>query len=363
MPIRGAGGCGCFPSDTPVDTPHGRQAIATLKVGDPVLAEDPATGKVEAEPVQGVIVRRVTPLLAVDLSDGSSIRVTDNHRFWVDGGPGLGGPGWVLSGLLKPGDRLRTADGKDVTVLRVRWNQGEAVVYTLTVARDHTFFVGSARVLVHNANGGIPDGCPIVDQKTWGKVVRSIQKAVGNARNGRLEIPSGSHANTRHAFPSDEANRIVASADKTVYISEGGDNNLLFYLDQKLVVVKSYNSGAGSVISAYGDAGDLGTSGARAYNRRVRDLNPGNGPPYLPGDRLPNGQVLHGRSDVDAANEAARAARPGGPPPYIASDPGLPVTPNMITSSSPLERIPSADGALAKGWEMPADIWRALTPQ
>ena len=128
------------------------RAIAGLHVGDLVQAEDPRTGKVEAEPVQGVIVRRVTPLLAVDLSDGSSIRVTDNHRFWVDGGPGLGGPGWVLSGLLKPGDRLRTADGKDVTVLRVRWNQGEAVVYTLTVANDHTFFVGSARVLVHNAN-------------------------------------------------------------------------------------------------------------------------------------------------------------------------------------------------------------------
>ncbi len=35
--------------------------------------------------------------------------------------------------------RLRTADGKDITVPRERWNVGRAVVYTLTVAHDHTF--------------------------------------------------------------------------------------------------------------------------------------------------------------------------------------------------------------------------------
>jgi len=36
-------------------------------------------------------------------------------------------------------------------VVGLRRNVGQAVVYTLTVAKDHTFFVGSARVLVHNA--------------------------------------------------------------------------------------------------------------------------------------------------------------------------------------------------------------------
>ena len=35
-------------------------------------------------------------------------------------------------------------------MLRLRWNVGQARVYTLTVATDHTFFVGTARVLVHN---------------------------------------------------------------------------------------------------------------------------------------------------------------------------------------------------------------------
>jgi len=55
------------------------------------------------------------------------------------------------AGRLRVGDRLREADGAEAVVAGLRRNVGRAVVYTLTVARDHTFFVGSARVLVHNA--------------------------------------------------------------------------------------------------------------------------------------------------------------------------------------------------------------------
>ena len=104
----------------------------------------------------GIVAEPVQPLLEVDLSDGSSVRATANHAFWVEGGPGLNGSGWLQAGQLKPGDQLRTTNGRDVTVLAVRWNVGEAVVYTLTVARDHTFFVGSAQVLVHNSRPCTP---------------------------------------------------------------------------------------------------------------------------------------------------------------------------------------------------------------
>jgi len=142
----------CFPAGTRVATPKGERAIDRLRVGDLVLAEDPKTGKVEAERVTATIAHPASPLLALDLSDGSSIRVQPNHAFWVDGGPGLRRAGWLQAGQLRPGDRLRTAGGKAVTVVRVRWNVGSAPVYTLTVARDHTFFVGRAQVLVHNAD-------------------------------------------------------------------------------------------------------------------------------------------------------------------------------------------------------------------
>ncbi len=145
--------CGaCFPAGTQVATPAGVVAINQLRVGDPVLAEDPRTGTVEAEPVQAVIVHPVWPLMAVDLSDGSTITVTVEHPFWVDLGiVRLGLGGWVLAGQLHTGDRLRTARGAQVQVVGLRYHVGRAAVYTLTVAKDHTFFVGSVRVLVHNS--------------------------------------------------------------------------------------------------------------------------------------------------------------------------------------------------------------------
>ncbi|HUY53913.1 MAG TPA: RHS repeat-associated core domain-containing protein, partial [Candidatus Nanopelagicaceae bacterium] len=114
----------CFPAGTLVATPKGKVAIEHLRVGDLVLAEDPKSGKVEPEPLTAAVREPVQPLVAVDLSDGSTIKVTANHAFWVDGGPGLADAGWLEAGQLKAGDQLRTATGKEVAVLRVRWNIG-----------------------------------------------------------------------------------------------------------------------------------------------------------------------------------------------------------------------------------------------
>jgi len=151
-PVDTGGGCGCFVAGTRVATPGGSVAIERLRKGMRVLAENPATGKVEAEPVVRLITDQVSPLLAVELSDGTTLKVTADHPFWVDSGDHLAHSGWLHAEHLRPGDRLRTAKGKDAVVVRVRRNAGHAVVYTLTVAYDHTFFVGSARVLVHNCD-------------------------------------------------------------------------------------------------------------------------------------------------------------------------------------------------------------------
>jgi len=143
----------CFPAGTQVATPHGEVRIETLRVGDTVLAENPATGTVEAEPVEALLVRPVSDLMALDLSDGSTITVQPDHVFWLDRDPALTKPGWLTARRMHRGDALRTVSGRDVTVVRLRGHVGRAVVYTLTVAKDHTFFVGSAQVLVHNSYG------------------------------------------------------------------------------------------------------------------------------------------------------------------------------------------------------------------
>jgi hypothetical protein len=146
--------CGCFPGDAKVATPHGLVAIASIHVGEQVLAEDPKTHKVEPERVQAVIDDGIKPLMSVSLSDGSNLSVTTNHPFHVDSGPGITTPTWVQAGDLKVGDRLRTKSGKDVTVTALGYHTGYAHVYTLTVANDHDFFVGHTGVLVHNARRG-----------------------------------------------------------------------------------------------------------------------------------------------------------------------------------------------------------------
>jgi len=154
--VRDLGGCinGCFPAGTKVATPGGTAPIEGLHVGDTVLAEDTTTGTVGPRRVEAVIADGVQPLLALDLADGSRLSATPNHLFYVDGGPGIAHPEWLAAGDLQVGDRLRTKDAKGTTVLRVRYHTGYAQVYTLTVAADHDFFVGTSSVvvLVHNCS-------------------------------------------------------------------------------------------------------------------------------------------------------------------------------------------------------------------
>ena len=147
LDLPGGSLCGlCFPAGTLVATPNGQTPIERLRVGDTVLAEDPKTGKVEQERVAATIVHPVSELARVDLSDGSAVTVTADHPFYVDASAVRTQAGWVQAGDLRVGDRLRDASGRDVAVEGVQYNTGRAVVYTLTVGTDHTFFVGAAWV-------------------------------------------------------------------------------------------------------------------------------------------------------------------------------------------------------------------------
>jgi len=179
----------CFVAGTRVATPHGTQAIQTLQVGQQVLSEDPKTHEVEPEAVQRVLHDPATSLVAVDLSDGSTITTTATHSFYVDGGVRIAPEGaWLWAEHLLPGDRLRTADGHAVSVRRVRMGVGHDDVYTLTVAKNHTFFVGTARVLVHNAN------CDIIDPQQVRFSQSSIKyefKADGNIDQLASDLRTG----------------------------------------------------------------------------------------------------------------------------------------------------------------------------
>lgn len=72
--------------------------------------------------------------------------MTSNHTFWLDSGPDLDYAGWLQAGQLRPGDRLRPGAGGTLERGRGRGLHSHR-------GQDHSFFVGSAWVLVYNASG------------------------------------------------------------------------------------------------------------------------------------------------------------------------------------------------------------------
>lgn len=133
-----------FAPDTPVLTADGAQAIGTLNVGDVVIAYDTASGTVSRVPITHVWVHRDAVL--VDLwIDGTLIETTPAHPFFT------AEAGWVDAGALWAGAHIRTVAGTAGVVQQITLVARTQVLYNLTVATAHTFFVGRAGWLVHNA--------------------------------------------------------------------------------------------------------------------------------------------------------------------------------------------------------------------
>jgi len=105
-------GCAlCFPTGTLVATPHGEQAIESLHVGDLVQAEDPATGKVEAEAVQAVI-------RAIDADSAQGYTHPYGRSSW--GSRALGPGCWPVHGRARRGTAATTGVGRGRAR---RWHQ------------------------------------------------------------------------------------------------------------------------------------------------------------------------------------------------------------------------------------------------
>ncbi|MGV9560233.1 RHS repeat-associated core domain-containing protein [Streptomyces sp. NPDC003522] len=148
-----------FTGDTPVLMADGtRKAIKDVRIGDTVIATDPATGEGGPRKVTALIKgegdkQLVDIALDTDSPAGSktgTITATDGHPFWV---PAL--RQWVEARNLAAGQWLQTSTGTWVQVTAVRHRAESASVYNLTVDGLHTYYVGAGQgVLVHNASPG-----------------------------------------------------------------------------------------------------------------------------------------------------------------------------------------------------------------
>ncbi len=161
-----------FDADTPVLTPAGLTAIQTLQSGDQVYAYDEATGTTGVYTITGRAAHLDPAVVTLSIAD-ETIDTTPEHPFYATG------RGWVEAGQLAVGDHLRRIDGSYGKVVAVRLVVRPEVMYNLTVAGAHTFFVGGEGWLVHNCPVGRTPG-PTIDRATGEEVGRFIVDPKGN---------------------------------------------------------------------------------------------------------------------------------------------------------------------------------------
>ncbi len=142
----------CFVAGTPVATADGSRPIEQIRVGDWVLARDEASGEVAPSRVARTFVTRNMAVIDVRIREapGGDIRATAGHRFWtVD-------RGWVEASELTLGEALLDVRGRPVHVDGMASEAAAETVFNFEVADVHSYFVGAARVLVHNPTGEQP---------------------------------------------------------------------------------------------------------------------------------------------------------------------------------------------------------------
>ena len=138
--------------------------IADVQVGDEVLAYD-----FDIDSTVGREVTATLPhtdwLLEAHFSDGTTMNVTEDHRFWS-----VADDDWVELQDLDTSDVLLSPDGATVTVDFLDWDAGVTTdAYDLTVDQEHNFFVTADAtgepVLVHNQTRGTFCGVRISSQR------------------------------------------------------------------------------------------------------------------------------------------------------------------------------------------------------
>lgn len=137
----------CFVAGTKVWTESGPQPIETIRIGDRILSQDCDTGELAYKIVMQTTVRPPSKTLRIEV-DGDEIWTTLGHPFWaVD-------QGWLMAKQLEEGSLLHSISGPQLVD---NINPGpEATAHNLVVADFNTYFVGDAKVLVHDNQPRMP---------------------------------------------------------------------------------------------------------------------------------------------------------------------------------------------------------------
>jgi hypothetical protein len=133
-----ASGGGCFPKGTQILTPNGTRDIATLSRGELVVTINPKENKEEVRRILKTISHSNRRIWQLEFSDGSVIRTTSVHSFFIAGK-------WKKASQIKIGEAV-ILSGKSKpdcvkTVVTSKPTTESEDVYNLIIDRDFNFLV------------------------------------------------------------------------------------------------------------------------------------------------------------------------------------------------------------------------------
>jgi len=137
----------CLPAGTLCDTPNGPVAIESFKIGDPIYSHNLITGELEPDSVSDAWCSGDRQCVSVELEDGRSFEVGENHPFLNDKKQ------WVKAGNLKSGEIL-TEHGLPYRLIGASQRVKRVVptiirkCYDVSVKNNDTFLING--LVVHN---------------------------------------------------------------------------------------------------------------------------------------------------------------------------------------------------------------------
>ena len=133
----------CFPAGTKVHTQWGLADIEKLEVGVPVLTYNEVSNRLEYKKVKKVMRRMTRRMCALELSNGTTIEVTPEHRFFSNGE-------WTPIEELNVNDTLQLKDNSIVVIENKIIFPTFVEVYNLEIEDNENYYVTEEGVLVHN---------------------------------------------------------------------------------------------------------------------------------------------------------------------------------------------------------------------
>ena len=133
----------CFPAGTKVHTQWGLADIEKLEIGVPVLTYNEETGEQEYKKVKKVMRRMTRRMCALELSNGTTLEVTPEHRFFCNGE-------WTPIEELNVNDTLQLKDNSIVVIENKIIFPTFVEVYNLEIEDNENYYVTDEGVLVHN---------------------------------------------------------------------------------------------------------------------------------------------------------------------------------------------------------------------